>query len=78
MAWLAMVWVMNLLGAGFGPIGSRPLLAYSVAFLLLGGQVMSLGFVAELLVSYTGRDVDTYSVSERTKPRSHTQESVIV
>src|SRR5579872_7247184 len=53
----------------FDPIGPRPLLTYSVAFLLLGGQLLSLGFLAELLVAYTGRDADTYSVAERTKAR---------
>ena len=49
----------------FPPIGTRPLLAYSVAALLLGGQLLSLGFLAELIVAYTGRESDTYSIAER-------------
>jgi len=49
----------------FAPIGPRPLLAYSVAALLLGGQLLSLGLLAELIVAYTGRQSDTYSVAER-------------
>jgi hypothetical protein len=47
------------------PIGQRPLLAYSIAALLLGGQLLSLGLLAELIVAYTGRESDTYSIAER-------------
>ena len=59
--WLA----TNLFGAGFGPIGTRPLLAYSIAFTLLGFQALSLGLLAELIVANTHRDRDVYSVRER-------------
>jgi hypothetical protein len=75
---LAFVWMLtNLLqplldevhwrsvSLAFGPIGSRPLLLYSAASLLLGAQLLSLGFLAELIVAYTGRESDTYSVAER-------------
>ncbi len=69
LAYLAFVWLLTNLPPyqDYGPIGSRPLLAYSVAALLLGGQLLSLGFLGELLVALTGRDADTYSVAERTK-----------
>lgn len=64
---LTVIWLLTQLGGfDFGPIGSRPLLHYSVAALLLGGQIISLGLVAELLVAYTGRDIDGYSIAERT------------
>lgn len=46
------------------PIGGRPLLAYSIGALLLGAQLISLGLLAELIVAYTGREQDTYSVRE--------------
>lgn len=46
-------------------IGGRPLLAYSIAATLLGGQAMSLGLLAELIVAYTGRAKDSYSIAER-------------
>jgi hypothetical protein len=46
-------------------IGGRPLLAYSVASALLGGQALSLGLLAELIVAYSGNSRDWYSVSER-------------
>lgn len=48
------------------PIGTRPLLAYSIAMTLLGAQAVTLGLLAELIVAYTGRDRDSFSVSERT------------
>lgn len=47
------------------PIGPRPLLAYSVAATLLGGQSLSLGLLAELIVSNTVREQATFSISER-------------
>lgn len=48
------------------PIGTRPMLAYSVASSILGAQALSLGLLAELLIANTGRDRENYSVSERT------------
>ncbi|MHC4876647.1 MAG: glycosyltransferase family 2 protein [Planctomycetota bacterium] len=73
---LTVIWLLtHLAGLGFGPIGSRPLLHYSVAALLLGGQIISLGLVAELLVAYTGRDADSFSIAERTsKPAAQPEE----
>lgn len=52
------------------PIGGRPLLAYSVAALLLGAQLLSLGFLAELIVANTSRVADTFSIAEKTGSRS--------
>jgi len=73
LAFLTAIWVMtNAFGADFDPIGSRPLLAYSVAAVLLGAQAISLGLLAELFIAYSGRESDTYSVAERTGiPASH-------
>jgi dolichol-phosphate mannosyltransferase len=50
------------------PLHQRPALIYSLGALLLGGQLMSIGFLAELIIAYTGRDSDTYSVAEETPP----------
>ena len=68
LAYLAIVWLLTNLPPHFhfDPIGTRPLLTYSVASLLLGAQLLSLGFLAELIVAYTGRDEDIYSIAERT------------
>ena len=41
------------------------MLIYSAASLLLGGQALSLGLLAELLVSRTADPDETYSVAER-------------
>lgn len=76
---LAAIWILtNVFGAQYGAIGGRPLLHYSIAALLLGGQAISMGLIAELLVAYTGRDVDTYSISERTEPQSRAPETLNV
>jgi hypothetical protein len=82
--YLAIVWLFanvppyfNLTPIGdLKPIGTRPLLLYSVTSLLLGGQLVSLGFLAELIVAYTGRDSDTYSVAERIGRFTTTQTAV--
>ena len=45
---------------------------YSVGLLLLGGQLMSIGFLGELIIAYHGHDDQTYSVAERTgRARPH-------
>jgi len=56
---LAVLWVL-----GRGPIGGRPLLAYSAALVGVGTQLLSLGVLAELVTSYNIRAEDTYSVAE--------------
>jgi len=58
------------------PLHQRPAVLYSVAALLLGGQLLSLGIVAEMITAYHGRDRDTYSVTERTVARVATQDRV--
>ncbi|HZT82758.1 MAG TPA: glycosyltransferase family 2 protein [Gemmataceae bacterium] len=71
-AWLSVEWLVNLFypegEKPFLPLHQRPLLLYSVAALLLGAQMMSIGFLAELITAYQGRDEDSYSVAERTPP----------
>ena len=47
----------------------RPAVIYSLGLLLLGGQLMSIGFLAELFIAYHVPDTQGYSISERT-PRS--------
>jgi glycosyltransferase involved in cell wall biosynthesis len=76
LGFLSFVWILtNVLWFDFSPIGSRPLLAYSVAATLLGAQAISLGLLAELLVAYTGRDTDTYSIVEQTRSTAEEIES---
>jgi dolichol-phosphate mannosyltransferase len=63
---LAVTWIIRLWNPDFSePIHQRPLLIYSAVALLLGAQMMSIGFLAELITAYQGRDQDSYSVAER-------------
>ena len=61
----------------------RPAVIYSIALLLLGGQFMSMGFLAELFVAYHDRQLSSYSIAERTSPpkedvSTNTASSVVV
>jgi len=49
LSYLAGLWTL-----GFRPIGNRPVLIYSVAALLLGAQMLSVGILAELIASRVG------------------------
>ncbi|MBX3436234.1 MAG: glycosyltransferase family 2 protein [Planctomycetaceae bacterium] len=77
LAYLSVLWLlMNAFHTiPESPIGTRPLLAYSVAATLLGFQAISLGLLAELIVANTGREADTYSIVQLTpappKPPTH-------
>ena len=44
LVYLAILWVL-----GYRPVGTRPLLTYSVAELLFGGQLLGFGILAELI-----------------------------
>jgi dolichol-phosphate mannosyltransferase len=67
MGYLAATWVLgNLRLMDYTPLHQRPLLIYSVAALLLGAQLMSIGFLAELITAYQGGDEHSYSIAERT------------
>jgi len=48
------------------PLHDRPAVIYSMGALLLGGQLMSIGFLAELITAYQFREADAYSIAERT------------
>jgi glycosyltransferase involved in cell wall biosynthesis len=68
MIYLGITWLVRLWDEGaFLPLHDRPLLTYSVAALLLGAQMVSIGFLAELITAYQGRDEDSYSIAEQTR-----------
>jgi glycosyltransferase involved in cell wall biosynthesis len=70
LVYLGVVWVIRLWQPEeYLPLHQRPLLIYSLAALLLGAQMMSIGFLAELITAYQSRDEDAYSIAERT-PRA--------
>lgn len=64
LAYLAWLWA-----TGHRPIGTRPVLIYSAASLLLGAQMISAGILAELIVSRlrgdSGDPDRSYSIAER-------------
>jgi len=67
MAYLTVTWLVNWFAPeSFLPLHQRPLLIYSVAALLLGVQMMSIGFLAELITAYQVGDEHSYSIAERT------------
>ncbi len=71
MAFLAVHWSLSRLGGDpsqYVHLHNRPALLYSVALLLLGGQFMSIGFVAELLIAYHDPLGSPYSIAQRTAP----------
>jgi glycosyltransferase involved in cell wall biosynthesis len=65
--YLAVTWFLTFFGVHeFPPLHLRPLLTYAVAATLLGAQMMSIGFVAELMTAYLSKDQESYSVKEKT------------
>jgi glycosyltransferase involved in cell wall biosynthesis len=70
--YLTCYWIVAKLLGNDPLLHQRPALLYSMVALLLGVQLMSIGFLAELITAYQGRDEDTYSVSEQTEPKSET------
>jgi dolichol-phosphate mannosyltransferase len=66
--YLAVYWILGQLNPEWNltPLHQRPAMIYSMAALLLGVQLMSMGFLAELITAYQVRDADTYSIAERT------------
>jgi len=70
LVWLALTWVIRQTHPSgpewFAPLYQRPLLIYSVAALLLGTQMISIGLIAELVTAYMSKEEDSYSVTDRT------------
>ena len=68
MCWMAIHWILAripCLGLAEYHLGGRPAVVYSAALLLLGAQFLSVGVVAELVVSYQNRKGREYSIKER-------------
>jgi dolichol-phosphate mannosyltransferase len=69
--YLGVTWVVRLWRPdAFLPLHERPLLVYAAAALLLGAQLMCIGFLAELITAYQGREQDSYSIAERTPEKN--------
>ncbi len=70
MAYLGVTWIINYFAPdSFPPLHQRPLLIYSLGGLLLGAQIMSIGFLAELITFLQCREEDSYSIAEQAGAR---------
>lgn len=77
LAILTVCWIASRLSAGWDDVHlhQRAAFFFSLAALLLGGQFMSIGFLAELITAYQVRDTATYSIAEETPPHDTPAES---
>lgn len=68
LTYLALYWVLAqaMPEWNLAPLHQRPAVIYSMGAMLLGAQLMSIGFLAELFTAYYGRELESYSVRERT------------
>ena len=70
MVWMAARWVLAripALGLDEYMLSGRPAVVYSAALALFGAQLLSLGFLSELLVAETNRRAREYSIKEEIK-----------
>lgn len=68
LAWLALRWGISRVpcfGLDIYNLSGRPAVIYSAALMLLGGQLLSTGFIAELLLSYQKSKTSDYSIKEK-------------
>ena len=72
LTYLAGTWLVSRMDVVSGMaavhLHERPAMIYSIAFLLLGAQFMSIGMLAELVVAYHDPEIKSYSISDRTSP----------
>lgn len=65
--YLTIYWVIRMtLNTDLLPLSDRPLLIYAVGGVLLGVQLISMGFLAELITAYLGRQTPNFSVKQTT------------
>ena len=71
MFYLAVTWCLSRL-PGAMPIHLHETAAmyYSLVALLIGAQLLAIGFVAEMIASLVSRDSDFYSLKEHTSPKN--------
>jgi len=72
MLFLACWWIISRIEfLGMEPVllHQKPSVIYSMGLMLLGGQLMSIGFLAELFIAYHAPDRRGYSICERTPPK---------
>jgi len=66
--WMAIYWVLRMLFfPEWSPVHQRPVVIYSMGGLLLGSQLLCMGFLAELIVAQNTERKQPYTISERAK-----------
>lgn len=64
--WMAIYWVLRMtMFDDWEPVHKRPILIYSIGGLLLGVQLLCMGFLAELIVAKNVESQSPYSIAER-------------
>jgi glycosyltransferase involved in cell wall biosynthesis len=68
LSYLAIYWTVRQFNPDWGlePLHQRPAVIYSVGALLLGGQLISVGLLAELITAQQGGNAENYSIAEET------------
>lgn len=69
LTYLGIYWLIRMIGDfqdTMQPLHERPMLIYALGALLLGAQLMSIGFIAELITSYYRSDHKPYSIRTST------------
>ncbi len=65
MAWMAVYWLLRMtMFPEWTPLHQRPIVLYSLAALLLGAQLLCIGFLAELITARNQRFEEPYSIGE--------------
>lgn len=74
MFYLAVRWCVSRL-PGFEPIHLHQTAAlyYSLVAIIIGIQLLAIGFVAEMIASLVSRETDFYSIAEHTDPRNRNE-----
>jgi hypothetical protein len=73
MAYLATIWCYSRMpwqpADAAVILHNRPVLYYSLVAVLLGTQLLAIGFVAEMIAALVSRDRDEFSIAEYASPR---------
>ncbi len=72
---LGVWWIVSRTVAGLEPIHlhQRAVFFYALGALLLGGQLLSVGLLAEMITEANSRQADAYSIKEETPPHASSQ-----
>jgi len=75
MVYLACMWVLTRMVAGWTPVNLHETAAlyYCLGLFLIGAQFLSIGLLGEMIAAYWIRDTDTYSIAEHTPPAAESR-----